>query len=321
MSLNSAIRLLFEEYPNAVKKELKNNEVAEFIRSEIPAIIRDIIGPNDRYEVQGSPGQGNWAAIPWIAVLDRFITETVQDGYYIVYLFKEDFSGIYLSLNQGVTTVRKQYGASAKDALLVRSKDYFNRFSALNPKYQIGPINLNCDSKTKLGSLYEVGSIISAYYNADAIPEDDILIQDLKEFIKMYSILSFKEGQLLAENEVEADEEDLATENLKNTRLHKRIERNRKLIQKVKKQKGYICEACGFNFEEKYGDIGKKFIEAHHLTPLHMIQEETVQLDPQKDFAVLCSNCHRMVHRSKAFSDIGSFREKHLASLNNTTLL
>ena len=28
------------------------------------------------------------------------------------------------------------------------------------------------------------------------------------------------------------------------------------------------CEICGFDFSEKYGDIGKDFIEAHHTKPI-----------------------------------------------------
>jgi 5-methylcytosine-specific restriction protein A len=67
---------------------------------------------------------------------------------------------------------------------------------------------------------------------------------------------------------VEEDEEGLGQEGLKTAREHKRIERNQKLASKAKKVHGYICQACGFDFEKRYGRIGIGFIEARRLTPI-----------------------------------------------------
>lgn len=61
---------------------------------------------------------------------------------------------------------------------------------------------------------------------------------------------------------------------------------------------GLNCYACGFNFEEMYGERGKDFIEVHHLQPLSTLKEE-VQINPKTDLVPLCANCHRMVHRKK----------------------
>ena len=58
---------------------------------------------------------------------------------------------------------------------------------------------------------------------------------------------------------------------------------------------GYNCMACGFNFEEFYGEIGKGFIEVHHVVPLAKAGE--TETSPETDVVVLCANCHRMVHR------------------------
>jgi len=50
------------------------------------------------------------------------------------------------------------------------------------------------------------------------------------------------------------------------------IERSRRLRQAAIEhysENGEIrCGACGFEFSEKYGEIGRGFIEMHHLTPL-----------------------------------------------------
>jgi 5-methylcytosine-specific restriction protein A len=56
-----------------------------------------------------------------------------------------------------------------------------------------------------------------------------------------------------------------------------------------------FCEAGGFNFERIYGDRGRGFIECHHVVPLHVAG---TRVNSTADLALLCANCHRMIHRS-----------------------
>ena len=83
-------------------------------------------------------------------------------------------------------------------------------------------------------------------------------------------------------------------------KLHKYYERNYAIIKRKKSQylKRYgklDCETCGFIFEEQYGKIGKGFIECHHRIPLHQLSVE--KITKLEDLALVCSNCHRMLHR------------------------
>lgn len=95
------------------------------------------------------------------------------------------------------------------------------------------------------------------------------------------------------------------------TRLHRVRERDPKLRASKKasvlKETGQLdCEACGFNFAAVYGAHGSDFIEVHHLTPLHELPEHTkTKLD---DLALLCANCHRMVHRQRQWLSIDALR-------------
>jgi len=57
---------------------------------------------------------------------------------------------------------------------------------------------------------------------------------------------------------------------------------------------GTTCEVCGFNFQEAYGPSAKHYIEVHHIRPLSAGGKR--RPDPRKDMAVLCANCHRMIH-------------------------
>lgn len=84
-------------------------------------------------------------------------------------------------------------------------------------------------------------------------------------------------------------------------KLHKLRERDSRLINKKKeivlKESGKLeCEVCGFNFHDIYGELGYKFIECHHKRPLSTYQSKQKTL--LEDLALVCSNCHRMLHRN-----------------------
>jgi predicted HNH restriction endonuclease len=55
------------------------------------------------------------------------------------------------------------------------------------------------------------------------------------------------------------------------------------------------CEVCGFDFASKYGPLGDGYCEVHHRVGLGDGGEKKVSL---RDLAILCSNCHRMIHRT-----------------------
>lgn len=310
MSIHAALSLLLEEYGQASAQSFAKNAMAEMLRVDIPRAISAAVGDSDRYRIDGSPGKGNWADVPWVAILDRLVTETAQQGYYLVYLAKADLSGVYLSLNQGVTTVRQQYGASTKKALTTRARDFEVRLGPLTNGLKGGPIDLAVTRG--LGADYQQGSICACFYPRDDMPSDEVLSSDLHRFLGLYRHLVDTEATLFLRAEVEDDEVGLGAENLKRLREHKRIERNRQLAAKVKRVQGHTCKACGFNFEQVYGAIGKDFIEAHHLTPISELSGESVQLDAKQDFSVLCSNCHRMIHRSEFVSQVQQFRAKYV---------
>ena len=77
-----------------------------------------------------------------------------------------------------------------------------------------------------------------------------------------------------------------------------RYERNNQNRKMAINFHGLDCKVCGFNFEEKYGEIGHEFIEVHHKRPLYLNATE-IYIDLKKDLVPLCSNCHRMIHRDK----------------------
>jgi 5-methylcytosine-specific restriction protein A len=86
-----------------------------------------------------------------------------------------------------------------------------------------------------------------------------------------------------------------------------KYERNKTLREKAIKIHGYDCEVCGFNFREKYGELGSSYIEVHHITPISKRGE--AEVNPKKDLATVCANCHRMIHRSNPVISIDDMRK------------
>lgn len=85
-------------------------------------------------------------------------------------------------------------------------------------------------------------------------------------------------------------------------------ERKRTLRQLCLKHFGATCQACGMKFETVYGEIGKGYIEVHHLSPISQTDGEH-KVDPQKDLVPLCANCHAMIHRLMAAEKKASGKE------------
>jgi hypothetical protein len=92
---------------------------------------------------------------------------------------------------------------------------------------------------------------------------------------------------------------------------HLRRERNRGLVdakrRDVLKRNGKLeCEVCSFDFKNKYGALGEGFCEVHHLNPLSDGPEavETRLID----LAIVCSNCHRMIHRAEGPLSLSELR-------------
>lgn len=112
------------------------------------------------------------------------------------------------------------------------------------------------------------------------------------------------------------DEEEDEIQTVKEGRviykLHKYKERKSK-ISKQKKEVYYRkngkldCEICGFDFYEKYGELGEGFMECHHRTRLSMLTKETETT--LNDLALVCANCHRILHQKIDTSGVEELKQ------------
>ena len=103
-----------------------------------------------------------------------------------------------------------------------------------------------------------------------------------------------------------------ATEGGKHWVSHLLRERNRSLVAAKKKQVlancGHLeCAVCRFDFAKTYGKLGENFCEVHHLKPLSA--SDNTMRTTLADLAIVCSNCHRMLHQSPDPLSIDKLRQ------------
>lgn len=264
-------------------------------------------------------GQGTWAELPWIAFLNEKITNTPQQGYYIAYLFSGDGKKIFLTIALGVTN-RKGLKQLQKDKSIL-----INNLEKLLISKDIKRCNdkVNLMAKKATAKKYESSVVCYKKYNTSKLPDENKLKEDLSKFVKIYNDMYEKITNVCAViNSIKGkgEKNNIIHNNTDNIFLSAKEYKKRinhfiyegrlssNDIEKIKKQLGYTCEACGFNFKSIYPKIGNKYIEAHHKIPYSQIKENDSRETTISDFAVLCSNCHKMIHKLNDPADIDGLK-------------
>lgn len=114
-------------------------------------------------------------------------------------------------------------------------------------------------------------------------------------------------------NSVDITEDDIGfEEGKKKLKQHVVRERNPQVInlakEKFKQKHGRLfCEICEFDFFNVYGELDEDFIEGHHTIPVSELQEgERTRVE---DIAIVCSNCHKMLHRRRPWLTKNQLKE------------
>lgn len=112
---------------------------------------------------------------------------------------------------------------------------------------------------------------------------------------------------------ISADDDDEFPEGKVLTRLHKRKERNPQVVRKKKmkvlQESGKLeCEVCGFDFVKIYGQLGYGFAECHHIVPVSQLTDG--HKTKLSDLAIVCANCHRMLHKARPLLSVSELRDR-----------
>lgn len=187
--MRNELLYILENYLDAKKESLEQHSLGKYIRNTMSKAIIDLCNiSTESYFIKGSPGMGNWAQVPWISVFDREISTKAKEGYYIVYLFAADMSGVYLSLNQGWTHYKSEYGKNKGKIYISYIADIWRR--KLSPRFRrftLDKIDLKSNEDLPVG--YQLGHICGRFYPVDKIPTDEELKLDLYDMLQLLNMI------------------------------------------------------------------------------------------------------------------------------------
>jgi hypothetical protein len=217
--------------------------------------------------------EGTDSVRTWMLLIDWQRTET----YYIV-VFEEARLGPVCELHRVsgddvAPTLEWTYRPSKRDGKNEQRKQYF--LTTYGAETAALDLPKNADEIDDfIGDLIE---LVDYRMKADALAENVPAARD-------WVFEGFPEGRRLY-------------------RMHTARERNPKLIREAKKlaleRDGVLrCACCSFDFSSTYGEVGRGYVEAHHTRPLSTL-EETGGTTRIEDLALVCANCHRMLHRRR----------------------
>lgn len=306
-----SLRLLLENitknYLLEKQNDFTNNDLAKYIRKEPKKILKPFLLSND-YIIKSSAGQTKWADVPWIVIFNKIETDGVQEGVYVAYLFSKDMKRIYLALMHGVERPFKREGKKkALEKINARTSE-IRANEKIEGFTQDNRINL---SKKGRGAAYSNVIIFHKEYSTNNLPPDEVVVDDLKKILSFYDNL-LVESNLINEGIDFSGFSGKVEEGKKILKIHFLRERNQNIIKKSKEMRKKVageirCDICNISFEEFYGDRGRDFIEGHHKNPISQIEE--VGVTDIEDIALVCANCHRMIHRKVPWISVEELKE------------
>lgn len=330
-NLSEKFKEFIVNYNYVSRENFANNDIVKIITKAIPdAITKGVDMDLKKFLVKGSAGNGQPAEVPWVSIFARDITTSATKGLYLVFLVKADFSGMYLSLNQGFTYFKDKYGTKEGKIKARKASKEVRSVLTTIPEDSLFDIELECSNS--LGKGYEAANIAAKYYSIDNIPSSSEIIEDIKTYIIAYEELKgnigirtveqFYDYLLLKEDGYEVSEEEgkeaidevLASTSVKESEATFKGEKKNKkdsiIDNKGKKVyprdskiaansleiAGYQCEVDETHNSFTRRSNGKNYTESHHLIPVNCQDDFEYSLDVEENICSICSTCHNCIH-------------------------
>lgn len=314
--IDSLFKKVLEEYQKEKTSSFGISHFSKIITEQIPNYLKTEIANDEKYKIYGSFGTGGWNETPWVAILNRNITDSPQKGYYVVFLLDTIGKTLYLCLAVGWTQFQENFpSGQAKEYIKNYGAYFYKHLTDIPDKFIDGPINLH--ATTPLSKGYELGQIVSREYSLSEI-DDDIIFRDLSKLLSTYDKLSGFAGndilnipyeQIATGKDIDKFEKQLNAITLIQNKqvaiaeLHKYVNdqpptkkeitvkkavRIPGLAKLIKESKAYRCEICDREpFKQRNGQF---FAHADHITPLGV-----GGLDSPDNMRCLCAQCHAII--------------------------
>lgn len=163
----------------------------DIIRNIIPVEMRTwsassssaVLPFKGRLNVQGRDGTGLKTFVPWVRIHSPELSPSAQSGWYAVYLFRADGSGVHLCISHGSTRFDggdfKPRSREEAEGLMVWAR----RLIGLEAKSMGFEEGIDLSSKEKLSSAYERTTAYSLFYASGEIPDDERLALDAEKAV------------------------------------------------------------------------------------------------------------------------------------------
>lgn len=152
----------------------------------------------------------------------------------------------------------------------------------------------------------------------DGWDEGRYFIWQLKPSLIQAMIHASLTGEIQYSEELPLEYSGKFAEGIRRTITVNSYERNPQARNICISHRGTRCSVCDFDFEDKYGEIGKNFIHVHHIIPISQIKN-AYNVDPINDLIPVCPNCHAMLHKNPKLLTIGELKEMIAIKTKNAT--
>ncbi len=308
MTIENYIIEILKRYQSEKMGRFGRSDFSDMITKELPEIINEQLIGRREYIVKGSMGNGGWAEIPWLAIMDPYITTSTQRGYYVVLLFDTIAQELILSLEYGWTSFKDKYGAREGLRVIRGLTSKTREELPILPRSFIKGEPSFSDIKGNLAKGYCYGTVGYRTFSINELQTESQLLTSIELLLEIYQQLITQYGAgegFINEAEV-LSKESVINEKSTNgklidvidyidqqhpvfkERLTKYAVRCRSFADLVKKRANYTCEVCGREpFILKGGGL---YAEADHIKPLY-----DSGLDHPDNMRCLCAQCHAVI--------------------------
>jgi hypothetical protein len=266
-----------------IKTVAKDHNVYDLVINQWRDKVTELVN-SEKYLIESSVGIGNLSAAPWLAIMDKSITESAREGFYIVFLFSRSAKKMYLALSLGATQFEIIHGRNNEclDKIKLAANDFSSLFKDYLPSNLNDQINLVEDEETFeqklmgssrfLVSAYEAGTFLSKQYDPMNINSNEIN-EDISNFLNIYKSIT---NDSRAENlDILAEKFSKKLEKININYQVKEYSPREKNIKKIKSSTVHKAKSKRRTQEsKKIGLAGEEYVYQYEYNKLKKIGRE-----------------------------------------------
>jgi len=182
--LSELLKKFSQVYKNDVGLTIsKDMESYQILVEKVPDELRNLI-ESKGLDFKGSIGQGNTTYYPWVGIFDDRVSTGATNGFYVVFLFSDDFEDLYLTLNQGSTRQSDEEIESYKKFVYSQYSEIEGFSKGRLPEGSL--VKERSGGSASKGRAYERTNMFYKKYEINELEDDDEIIQDLDTILVVY---------------------------------------------------------------------------------------------------------------------------------------